>query len=680
MREWGIKLRLYWCPNCNVPLRQRTCQRCGGEGLELRIGEPGDLRPAFEGDLRLFREGIVNEFGTESLLKDLMLDVGTTYLNKIPHVDDMKEVIVGGTVVGRLHFDPIEMKWRWRLSRFSAVVAYEKGLVKGFKLSKVRPLEVLGEGGREGEQAVVLNSSGDVVALAVVRKGRFRIQSIFKEGLQEPFKVRTSFLEFIKANDLWFRSKISRAVKHASIMYEKTKLPLVVSYSGGKDSLAVLDVVLRAGLEPTMLFNDTGLELPETIENVENVAATYGLKLLIAKPERSFWEAVEVFGPPAKDYRWCCKVVKLAPIAKVFKSLYPQGVLSVVGQRAFESIDRSWSGGVWRNKWLPEVLSISPIQDWDQLTLWAYIMDRKLPVNKLYYEGFERLGCYLCPAANVAEYHEISRKHPELWMAWEKFLKTWCGRVGLSDHCVKYHIWRWHNPQAQGRKRVEGWLRLRNDLTWREEYVRRSGFKVDLISGDKLSDRVIVKVEPHINLKSVVDQWKVVGKAIAVHEDKVKLRLQYGEASIKKESIEVYSHNAFEDAVTLLKLVVRWFTCVKCGNCVTWCPQKAITISEGKPKVNDRTCKGCGICINVCPISEVLVEKNLVTQLLGNPRSRPRKKDSLTSILHALTKKKETKVSNEGTQPAYEGIDEFLRGTYISKTDTGLETVRKGIS
>ncbi len=665
MREWGVKLKLYWCPNCNVPLRQKICQKCGGEGLELRINEPGDLRPAFEGDLRLFKEGIVNEFGSESLLKDLILDVGTAYLNKVPHVDDMKEVIVGGIVVGRLHFDPIEMKWRWRLSRFSAAIAYEKGLVKGFKVGKVKPLEVLGEGGREGEQAVVLNASGDIIALAVVRNGKFRVQTMFKEPIQEPFKAKASFLEFIKANDLWFRSKISKAVKHASIMAEKTKLPLVVSYSGGKDSLVVLDMVLRAGLEPVMLFNDTGLELPETIENVENVAVKYGLKLLIAKPERSFWEAVKVFGPPAKDYRWCCKVVKLAPIAKILKSLYPQGVLSVVGQRAFESVDRSWSGGVWRNKWMPEVLSISPIQDWDQLTLWAYIMDKKLPVNKLYFEGFERLGCYLCPAANVAEYYEISRKHPDLWMVWEEFLKTWCKKVGMGDYCVKYHLWRWHNPQAQGRRRVETWLRLKNNLTWREEYVRRSGFKVSLILGDRLSDRVVVKVEPEINLKSVIDQWKVVGKAFTVHEDEVKLRLQYGEAVIKKESIDVYSYNAFEDAVTILKLVIRWLTCVRCGNCVTWCPQKAITIHEGKPKVNERICRGCGICLSVCPISEVFVEKNLVTQLLGNPRSRPRKKDTLALVLRALINKK-VRRRDEGMQPAYEGLDSFLRNSNVN--------------
>ncbi len=62
-----------------------------------------------------------------------------------------------------------------------------------------------------------------------------------------------------------------------------------------------------------LLFVNTGLEFPETVSYVHGFARKHGLKLLEADAGESFWEQVDTFGPPAKDFRWCCKVCKLAP-------------------------------------------------------------------------------------------------------------------------------------------------------------------------------------------------------------------------------------------------------------------------------------------------------------------------------------------------------------------------------
>jgi len=91
-------------------------------------------------------------------------------------------------------------------------------------------------------------------------------------------------------------------------MREKTSdRPLLVSFSGGKDSLVALHLTLKLGLDPIVVFNDTGLELPETVETVYRTVERYGLRLEVASAGDAFWRAVEFFGPPAKDYRWCCK-------------------------------------------------------------------------------------------------------------------------------------------------------------------------------------------------------------------------------------------------------------------------------------------------------------------------------------------------------------------------------------
>ena len=193
MKRWGIRCRLFWCENCNIPLRQSICGRCGGRAKELYLGEPGDIRPVFSGDLRIIREAIVNEFGDEELYKLLGIRELTTYLNKVPHFDDMKEVIKGGVVIGRLYFDPKELRWRWRLSRYSALLAVEKGLVKVFRRDKVRPLEVLGDGEGHDKQAVVINNRDEPIAIALTKKGKYRVQKIFEGKLEYPIERNASF-------------------------------------------------------------------------------------------------------------------------------------------------------------------------------------------------------------------------------------------------------------------------------------------------------------------------------------------------------------------------------------------------------------------------------------------------------------------------------------------------------
>ncbi|MEO3993702.1 MAG: phosphoadenosine phosphosulfate reductase family protein [Desulfurococcaceae archaeon TW002] len=658
MRKWGVKLKLYWCSNCNVPIREQTCSRCGATGKELRIGEPGDVRPGFPGDLRMIKEGITNEFGTTKLVKLLDLESGLFFLNKVPHVDDMREVIVGGVVVGRIHFDPDLMCWRWRLSKYSLVLALNEGLVKKFVMDKPKPLEPVGEGGVEGEQAVVVDRSGYPVALAVARKGRFRVQTLFRGEPEEPIKKKTTIDDLIRSNDFWIRTRISKGVKNVAMMHSKTKLPVVVSYSGGKDSLVALHLVLRAGIEPTMLFNDTGLELPETLKNVKEVSEIYGLELINADAGSKFWEAVEVFGPPAKDYRWCCKVVKLVPIARAYKSSFQGGVLSVVGQRAFESIDRSLSGSVWRNRWLPGVLSMSPIQEWDQISVWSYIHVNKLPVNPLYFEGFERLGCYLCPAANIAEYHEIRKKYPGLWCRWEEFLRRWSAERGLGEYYVTKHLWRWHNPEAQGRRRIEKWAGI-TTTSWISEFVRRSGFEAVLLER-RDSEEVSVKITPELPLNSFLSQWRILGYRYSLSSESLEIKSINGILRISSDGIvKAVSSNAFEDVVTAIKLGVRWLKCVGCLSCVSWCPRNAIKIVDRKPYVDSSKCLGCGVCVDVCPITEILVEKNIVTQLLGKPESRGRRRDVITKALSIISSGAMKRIVKEDIPQAEEDLRGF---------------------
>ena len=91
-----------------------------------------------------------------------------------------------------------------------------------------------------------------------------------------------------------------------------------VAFSGGKDSIVLLDLVKKALPKSgfIVVFGDTGMEFPDTydvIDKVEKQCRTEGIEFYRAvshfKPEESW----RLFGPPSRVLRWCCSVHKSAP-------------------------------------------------------------------------------------------------------------------------------------------------------------------------------------------------------------------------------------------------------------------------------------------------------------------------------------------------------------------------------
>jgi phosphoadenosine phosphosulfate reductase len=94
----------------------------------------------------------------------------------------------------------------------------------------------------------------------------------------------------------------------------------VVSYSGGKDSQVVLDLVFQVlHVEDFLtLFTDTGMELPPTYEVVKETEEFYRKKTPVfsiktAKNPNETVNLWKAFGPPSRMLRWCCSVYKIAP-------------------------------------------------------------------------------------------------------------------------------------------------------------------------------------------------------------------------------------------------------------------------------------------------------------------------------------------------------------------------------
>ncbi len=672
-QAWPITVKMYWCSDKNVPLIGKDPRAPCNSILKLNLTEPGDARPMVPKDVEKIKEAYRNEVGDLSGFNEF-LGYGVKLLNKVPYMDLMYEVVSEGQVIGRVYWDPLLSRWRLRFSLPGLTRILYKAPLKTFRvrggirtLFRVRVfknnLDL-----RPYQQVLFVSESDEPIGIGYVSKDTevIKVHSIFRNNVSEYLDQRTrmesSWDDVLKYNDYYIYYYKSRAVKFIYTMAEKVRKSITVSFSGGKDSLVALHLVLEAGYRPIMIFNDTGLELPETIEIVRKVSKMWDLELLIANAGDSFWRAVERVGPPGKDYRWCCKVTKLAPLAKLFLEKFPEGALNIVGQRAFESLDRARSSRVWRNKWMPHILSITPIQDWPQLLVWLYIWKNKLPYNPLYDEGFDRIGCFMCPAAYIAEYNFVKETHPEMWTKWENVLESWAKRLGFDEELtrlwIKKGLWRWLTPAVQK-------LRLAKKVDaklphWKKIYSR--WLKPSLKNCEVKDDVFELKFNGEIDPEGVKKQVSVLGAfRTSTKGGKNKVILngpQNIKVIVERNSIKVEGTRgvlARELALDTLKLVYRWGNCVGCKACEVSCPTGSIKVIDknGKkqPMVNINTCIHCKLCLDNCPLADVVVERIFPALIMDEVTAwRRRGKRTHESVIERYLKLKGFNVDKKRNQ------------------------------
>ncbi len=170
-----------------------------------------------------------------------------------------------------------------------------------------------------------------------------------------------------------------------------------VPLSGGKDSAVALALAskLRNLVRVTAVYVDTTVDFEENREAAEKIASTLGVDLVVFRaPIR---DELPRLGLPSNDNRWCTKLKIKALYEGIdgARSAPRDKTLIVVGDRDAESELRSRRPPVRRHE---EFWQVAPLKLWSAAHVQLYLAWRRLPVNRLYLEGFYRTGCYICPA------------------------------------------------------------------------------------------------------------------------------------------------------------------------------------------------------------------------------------------------------------------------------------------
>jgi phosphoadenosine phosphosulfate reductase len=588
------------------------CGLCNEVGVKARGSPPKDFRPALDYDFKILKEAVEREFGSRAY--EVLVPSEVILLNKIPYVDQANEVVVDGWVMGNLYYSPDKCVWKFRPSYEGAARLVAEGAAPHVEVlrndvrlwDELSWSEIRGDSLPDsGKYVILTNSKSMAIGVAVSMDGeKAKVIKVWEPQRPHAKGRKSNWEAVVKANESHLEAEEKRA--EALVTKAVKSRDIFVSYSGGKDSLATLLLALKCLGDVPLLFNDTGIEAPATVEHVWRVADKFGLELVYASAGDAFWRSVPVYGPPARDCRWCCKVCKLIPIAKAVKERFQEGAYTILGQRKYESFARLKAPIIEKSKWIPNLVSVSPIRDWSALHVWLYLMRARVEFNPLYKEGFDRIGCWLCPACELAEFKRVKELYPDLWGKWEESALSWCRERGLPQEWFKLGLWRWRKLPREAKKFAS---KMGVDVSKIEE--RLTSLKdVEVVLTVRPCEDVYEaqgSIKAPIDLTKMAMMLKCTGGRVLVNEKLglLSLRMDEGVALLNKNgsfSIRAEDSHELKRALEIfVKSLLRAKYCNSCGSCKNWCLTNSVVV-EQEVEVKD-SCSGCRTCILACPVA-----------------------------------------------------------------------------
>ena len=611
-----------------MPVLGKRCG-CGKNTKKVEVTPPGDIRPAFDYDIKR-----INSVSEKQFNAPLISEGHLVVLNKAPYEDRMDEIIVDGEVLASLRFEIESCEWVLLPRLEGARRLFQGRDIKNLKKWVVIEQEIvpfiLKKGAsvlapgvldadpeiRKEDEVVVLNPAGEVICCG---RARMAGKEMCEEkrgnavkprwsGEPKPQKINSagqSWGDAVKANEKILDTMIENSHTFIKNVAESMNMKVSVSYSGGKDSLAVLQLVDETLDDYEIMFADTGLEFPETLENVKKVTVYYGKELRTASAGNSFWDSINVFGPPTMDTRWCCKICKLGPIARLIDENYDGGCLSFIGQRQYESHARSISKKVWKNPWVGNQVGASPIQEWTALHIWLYLFRTKAPYNPAYEKGYDRMGCWLCPSSSLADFLQLKESHPELANKLNSHLLDYAERMGLSPEWVKYGLWRYKRyprvlqelAEKKGISLIpsqEAPKELHFEVATGYRPCKAGGMSADGSFGQAID---IETLEESGMLNPIGNVSFIEGAAsVAFGESRAQV-FASGNVNGRSENEKV-----LKKLMRMVEFSIRRaLLCQGCGICMGHCEHNAIEMKEKRVRIREN-CIHCGACIEVCPL------------------------------------------------------------------------------
>lgn len=377
---------------------------------------------------------------------------------------------------------------------------------------------------------------------------------------------------------------------------------LVISFSGGKDSTVVADIVTRALSDPSIvhIFGDTTLEFPTTYEYVSRFRKNNPMTIVktAKNKEQDFYSVCDEIGPPARMMRWCCTMFKTGPITKVLNSMFKDSkILTFYGIRKHESTSRSKYDRVANgaNVKIQKQTVAAPIFYWTDIEVWLYMLAEDVDFNDAYRLGYDRVGCWCCPNNTIRSQLLAKVYMPDRAKKWRDYLIDFAKRLGKPDPEVYVDDGFWKARQGGNGLAAAEDVKIRYTNCTAEDHAKIYKLNKPITDDFYYLFVPFGKVSKELGRK-LLHEVMVLDIRTNVPIMSIQPFTQNGyDYAVKIRTMNVADHDALQRMASYQ--VRKYNACRQCLKCESVCPYGAISISLGTYKIDEKVCKHCKKCV-----------------------------------------------------------------------------------
>jgi phosphoadenosine phosphosulfate reductase len=175
---------------------------------------------------------------------------------------------------------------------------------------------------------------------------------------------------------------------------------VVYSNSLGAEAVVLTDIIAAYAPQVEIFTLDTGRLHDETLALLDRLERRYQRRIQVFYPDAAQIEqyvrdnGINGFYLGLEERQSCCHIRKVEP----FKRAISGHKAWVTGVRREQSAERAKGEAIaWDDRY--SLWKVSPMLEWKDEDVWAYIKACNLPYNPLHDKGFPSIGCAPCTRA-----------------------------------------------------------------------------------------------------------------------------------------------------------------------------------------------------------------------------------------------------------------------------------------